>query len=48
MVRIRICIKQSDPDPYPIEKQDPDPYQRGLDPKHWFKETKSYKQDGIL
>ncbi len=26
-VRIRIRIKQSDPDPYQIEKQDPDPYQ---------------------
>jgi hypothetical protein len=44
MVRIQICIKQSDPDPYQIEKQDryrsekqdPDPYQKGLDPQHWL------------
>jgi hypothetical protein len=44
-VRIRIHIKQSDPDPYQIEKQDPDQYQsekqdpdqyqKGLDPQHW-------------
>jgi hypothetical protein len=26
-VRIRICIKQSDPNPYQIEKQDTDQYQ---------------------
>ncbi len=41
MVRVRIVIKRSDPDPYQIEKldpdpsqsgkQDPDPYQKGLD-----------------
>jgi hypothetical protein len=31
MVRIRISIKQSDPDPYQIEK--PDPYQKGVDPR---------------
>ncbi len=40
------AIKQSDPDPYQIEKQnldqyqsekqDPDPYQKGLDPQHWY------------
>jgi hypothetical protein len=35
-VRIRICIKQSDPDPYQIEKQDPD--QTGLDSQHCFPE----------
>jgi hypothetical protein len=47
-VRIRIRIKQSDPDPYQIEKQDPDlylyrsekqdqdPYQKGLDPQNWL------------
>jgi hypothetical protein len=46
MARIRIRIKQSDPDPYQIEmqdpdpvrnkseKQDPDPDQKGLDPQH--------------
>jgi hypothetical protein len=28
MVRIRICIKQSDPDPYQIENQDPDQIER--------------------
>ncbi len=43
-VRIRIRIKQSDPDsykmekqdpdPYQSEKQDPDPYQKCLDPQH--------------
>jgi hypothetical protein len=49
MERIRICIKQSDPDPYQIEKnypdpdryqsekQDPDPYPKRLDPQHWVK-----------
>jgi hypothetical protein len=48
-VRIRIRIKQSDPDPYQIEKQDtdkdpyqsekqgPDPDQKGLDLQHWFR-----------
>ncbi len=45
MGRIRIHIKQSDPDLYQIEKQDPDPYQsekqdpdlyqKSLDPQHW-------------
>ena len=35
-VRIRIHIKQLDPDPYQNEKQDPDPYQKGLDPQHWI------------
>jgi hypothetical protein len=39
MVRIRIRIKQSDLDPYQIEKQDPAPYQKGLDPQHWFIST---------
>jgi hypothetical protein len=42
-VRIRIHIKQSDPDQienqdmdrYQSEKQDLDPYQKGLDPQHW-------------
>jgi hypothetical protein len=43
-IRIRMCIKQSNPDPYQIkkkdpdqyqsEKQDPDPYQKGLDPQY--------------
>ncbi len=32
--RIRIRIKQSDPDPFQSEKQDPDPYKKGLDPQH--------------
>ncbi len=48
-VRIQIRIKQSDPDPYQIEKQDtdidpyqnekqgPDPYQKSLDLQHWFR-----------
>ncbi len=46
MVRIHVRIKQSDPDPYQIdkqdlnpyqsEKQDLDPYQKGLDPQHCF------------
>jgi hypothetical protein len=45
MARIRIRIKQSDPNPYQFEKQDPDPdqcekqdpdpYQKGPDPQHW-------------
>ncbi len=45
-IRIQISIKQSDPDPYKIEKQDPDPYRsekhdpdpdlKGLDPQHCF------------
>ncbi len=45
-IRIRIHIKQADPDPcqiemqdpdpYQSEKQEPDPYQKGLDPQHWF------------
>jgi hypothetical protein len=45
-IRIRMRIKQSDPNPYNLEKhdpirikvkkQDPDPYQKGLDSKHWF------------
>jgi hypothetical protein len=35
-IRIWIRIKQSDPNPYQIEKQDPDPY-KGLDPQHCLK-----------
>ncbi len=45
MVRIRIRIKWTDPDPYQIEKQDPDlyksekqdpkPHKKGLYPQHW-------------
>jgi hypothetical protein len=35
--RIRIRIKQSDPDPYQIGKQDPVPYQKGPDLQHCVK-----------
>ncbi len=46
-IQIRICSKESDPDPYQIEKQDPDLdpfqsekpdldlYQKSLDLQHW-------------
>jgi hypothetical protein len=39
MARIHIRIKQSDPDPYQIDKQDLNPYQsakQDLDPHHCF------------
>ncbi len=50
-------IKQSDPDPYQIEKHDPDPdqsekldlYQKGLDPPHcaevWGTNYSSFSQN---